>query len=319
MKTENKKTSILIVDDREENLLVLEELLDDFDLNIIKARSGSEALERLLEYSFALILMDVQMPGMDGFETAELMRGTARTRDVPIIFVTAINKEEKHIFKGYESGAVDYLFKPLQPYILKSKVSIFVRLFQQNRELEQKITQLEKANTKIKQLSITDALTGCYNRSYLNERLPKEIKRSQRYEIPISLILNDIDFFKKVNDTYGHQCGDQVLHAFVKILQQQIRQDIDWICRYGGEEFIVILPVTDLTGAAINAERLRRAVDETPIYYNDQELKITASFGVATAESHIEDPHKVLEQLLQTADKRLYTAKKEGRNRVVAG
>jgi len=147
-----EQTSILIVDDRYENLLVLEAWLADFDLNIVKAGSGDEALERLLEQDFALVLMDVQMPGMDGFETAELMRGIERTKKVPIIFVTAASKEDIHIFKGYEAGAVDYLLKPLNPQILQSKVSVFVRLHQQSRELQKTIADLSMALGEIKTL-----------------------------------------------------------------------------------------------------------------------------------------------------------------------
>ena len=161
---ETDRTNVLIVDDREENLLAMEAWLDELDLNIIKATSGTEALELMLEENFALVLLDVQMPGMDGFETAELMRGTERTKHVPIIFVTAINKEEKHVFKGYETGAVDYLFKPLEPYILRSKVNVFVRLYQQNKALEKTIEELNAALDKVKILSgLLPICSSCKN------------------------------------------------------------------------------------------------------------------------------------------------------------
>ena len=131
MDAENKKkekVNILIVDDRKENLLALEALLESPDLRIIKAESGNQALGLMLEFNFALILLDVQMPEMDGFEVAELMRRKEKTRNLPIIFITAINKEEKYVFKGYEKGAVDYLFKPINPNVLKSKVNVFLEL-----------------------------------------------------------------------------------------------------------------------------------------------------------------------------------------------
>lgn len=137
----------------EENLLALEGWLDDFDLNIVKATSGNEALARMLEGDFALVLLDVQMPEMDGFETAALMRGIQRTKHVPIVFVTAISKEEKHIFKGYEAGAVDYLFKPLDPHILRSKVAVFVQLHQQSKALQRTIADLREALEKVNTLS----------------------------------------------------------------------------------------------------------------------------------------------------------------------
>ena len=131
----DSKSNILLVDDRPENLLALEGILSAPDLNLVKATSGNEALSAVLEHNFALILMDVQMPDMDGFETARLMRGLEKTRQIPIIFVTAINKDQKHIFEGYDSGAVDYLFKPIDPEILKSKVTIFIELFKQKKKL----------------------------------------------------------------------------------------------------------------------------------------------------------------------------------------
>ncbi|MBU4185699.1 MAG: response regulator [Proteobacteria bacterium] len=153
---EAKKIKILLVDDRHENLLALENIIENSDLDIIKATSGNEALGLMLEYEFALVLLDVQMPEMDGFETADLMRGNERTKQIPIIFVTAISFEQKHVFKGYESGAVDYLFKPFDPYILKSKVKVFIELFKQKKALEittndlkKTVEELKKANQKI--------------------------------------------------------------------------------------------------------------------------------------------------------------------------
>ena len=146
---EINRTNVLIVDDRPENLLALESLLENPSLNILKANSGNEALSLVLQHDFALVLLDVQMPEMDGFETAELMRSSKKTKHIPIIFVTAISKEQQHIFKGYEAGAVDYLFKPLDPHILQSKVKIFLDLHRQKMSLEQTTADLTKTNEKI--------------------------------------------------------------------------------------------------------------------------------------------------------------------------
>lgn len=314
------RANLLIVDDRKENLLALEGWLADFDVNIVKATSGNEALKKLLDQDFALVLMDVQMPGMDGFETAQLMRGTERTRQIPIIFVTAISKEDKHIFKGYEAGAVDYLFKPLDSHILRCKVAVFIRFYQQNKKLEQMVDELKKANATIKQLSIRDSLTGCFNRRYFNEQLPKEIQRAIRYDTEMSLVMIDIDHFKTVNDTHGHQCGDKVLKVFADRLSFQIRNNIDWVARYGGEEFVLVLPETSLSSAAEVAEKLRRTVAETLISTTaDQELTISASFGVAARESVDMNPDETARKLLFIADERMYAAKTQGRNRVVTG
>jgi len=143
------KAKILLVDDRPENLYVLENILERPNLLMVKANSGNEALSLVLEHEFALILLDVQMPGMDGFETAELLRGIEKTRHLPIIFITAINKDEQYIFKGYQSGAVDYLFKPLQPEILKSKVAVFLDLYRQQKIVERQAIELEHVNKEL--------------------------------------------------------------------------------------------------------------------------------------------------------------------------
>jgi len=149
MTENNDKIKILIVDDRPENLLVLEQLLEKPGIEIVKATSGNDALALVLDHEFALVLLDVQMPDMDGFETAELMRGNSLTRQIPIIFVTAISKDQKYVFKGYDSGAVDYLFKPLEPHVLQSKVDIFLDLYKRKKELEISNRKLEEKNATI--------------------------------------------------------------------------------------------------------------------------------------------------------------------------
>lgn len=159
--TNFNKQKILLVDDRPENLFALETLLADFALDIIKAASGNEALALTLEHDFALVLLDVQMPEIDGFETAELMRGCEKTKNVPIIFVTAISHEEVHVFKGYETGAVDYLYKPISPYILQSKVKVFCELHRQKMIIQDHVNEIEKKNRILeKQLNEIKVLRG---------------------------------------------------------------------------------------------------------------------------------------------------------------
>jgi len=159
--TEIEKQKVLIVDDRPENLLALENLLEVFDLEIIRALSGNDALGLALEHDFALVLLDVQMPDIDGFETAELMRGCEKTKNVPIIFVTAISNEDEHVFKGYESGAVDYLYKPITPFILQSKVKAFCELDKQRNIVRKQMIEIEKKNNELqKQLDEIKVLRG---------------------------------------------------------------------------------------------------------------------------------------------------------------
>ena len=185
--------------------------------------------------------------------------------------------------------------------------------------LRKKHTSLEKANGEIRLLSRTDSLTGCYNRGYLNEHLPHEIKRASRYRHSLSITLCDVDHFKAVNDTYGHQCGDLVLREFVQWILTLIRTDMDWLARYGGEEFLLVLPETNVANATRMAERLRKHLAKKTIEWEGDQISITASFGVTGFNAARPFEFISPEKLINTADKYLYQAKNEGRNRVISG
>jgi len=176
---------------------------------------------------------------------------------------------------------------------------------------------LKQRNEEIARLAVMDSLTGLFNRRYFNENLPKALMAAKRRKQPIGLIIADIDYFKMVNDTYGHQAGDRVLQQFAKLISSSLRTGLDWVARYGGEEFAIILPETDLVGVHTAAERLRLVIAHTPFDIGaEQELRITASFGVASvrpAEQAI-----TMEQFVDIADSALYKAKNLGRNRVEA-
>ncbi|MCG8614641.1 MAG: diguanylate cyclase [Desulfobacterales bacterium] len=323
-----KKPSILIVDDRPENLLTLEQVLESPDLDVIRAESGHEALEKTLDYEFALILLDVQMPVMDGYETATLLRGNKRTKNIPIIFVTAANKEEAHVFRGYGSGAVDYLFKPLAADVLTSKVKIFLELHNQRqlleektRELDAKVAELEalkyeleESNEKLRQLSSLDGLTDLPNRRFFDETLVREWQRGRRKQTPLTLIIADIDHFKAYNDAYGHVIGDDCLKKVARGLDKSILRDVDIIARYGGEEFAAILPETDQEGGILIAERMLEAIRKLNITHEQSKTAdhVTVSLGVATT---IPQDSGNATRLIQAADRALYTAKASGRNR----
>lgn len=318
-------TCILVVDDRHENLLVMESLLEDMECQILKAASGNEALSLMLDHDFALILMDVQMPGMDGFETAELMRGSERTRYIPIIFVTAISKEQKCIFKGYELGAVDYLFKPVEMEILRSKVRVFLELYNQKKIVEEQaamlelkvkeLMELQEVNSKLENLSTIDGLTGIPNRRSFNEYIEKSWRNSIRSGKPISLIMLDIDFFKSYNDNYGHIQGDECLIRVAKSLSLGLKRPLDFVARYGGEEFAVILPDTDSEGAVIFAEELRGNIEGVKLSHEFSQVSpyVTISLGVSSINPGQEDKVK---EFVDKADKALYRSKSNGRNSV---
>lgn len=541
--------NILLVDDKPENLMVLESILDDPSICFFKATSGNDALAMILENDFAVVLLDVQMPHMDGFEIAELMRSSEKSKRIPIIFVTAISKDAHQVFKGYETGAVDYLFKPLDPAILRNKVSVFIELYKQKRSLEQTaktleriVTELDLANRKIleqqqalieeerlkmllqmagataqdlrqpldvllggigmlekdlddpellkehmriikdagvkidnainrmqvfqvfeskntedvkfihnierhlsilsvesnqadfemitgmlpdtsnmsfervscigeaidilkdgqfdiilmdfrfsdgngidfleamrkegidvpsvvitgcgdeiiaarmiklgaydyipknkispitllriisntiqkaelkkvalqaqakmAEMSTKDELTGLYNRRYFSEALDREVARALRFRSALVLCIIDLDFFKQINDKYGHPAGDAVLSRMGRLLKDVVRES-DLICRYGGEEFAIILPSTTPEKAVVGCERLRNRIGGYDFKYEDTIINVTLSVGLADLDRL---DYKTSENLISSADKALYIAKQRGRNQVV--
>ncbi len=539
---ETDRMNILIVDDKPANLLALRKILAKPGLSIIEASSGNDALAFVLEHDIALILLDVQMPDMDGFEVAEIMRGNEETKHIPIIFVTAISKEQKYIFEGYEKGAVDYLFKPLDPDILQSKVNVFLELHEQKTALKKTNTELKQANEKIleqqealiederlkvllqmagvtaqelnqplgslledmelvgkindnpektvecinrmkvsgqkisdvtkkiktihysepipsnydstainsfdreinilvvddsedvcegikafledqdlvklswaenfkdsftmleqerfdlifldhilndgtsieflnnlnkerietpvivvtgygdemlasqviqmgayeylpksrinaeslfrvinntlersrlrsdvkraqakmAEMSTVDELTRLHNRRYFIEALEGEFERAIRYDAEIALVVLDLDYFKKVNDTYGHPTGDMVLTGVGKILNNHVRRS-DIACRYGGEEFAVILPNLSKENIFPAYERFREMVSKQLFKYESAQIHITVSIGIAFS-----NDAESAKELLAHADQALYQAKESGRNRIVA-
>lgn len=494
-----EKTNILIVDDSYENLMTLESIIDGPDRAVIKATSGNEALSLMQDNEFALALIDVQMPGMTGFEVAGSMNKIEGAKDIPVIFVTALRNKKEYLFKGYETGAVDYLYKPLDLNVLRSKVNVFIDMFKQrkmsertafqltktvkelkkanredkekkealkksevqlksaNKDLEETNLNLERAiehanrmvvesqttnieldrifntttdgmwlidsdfnvlrindsllsltnkrknevlgekcydifpnscchgsdcpmkqlrngrdrieydvemllgdgreipfilsatsflglagemvgivvslkdikkrkdaeqklleaNKKLKQISTIDGLTRIANRRKFDETLFLEWKRMRRNNTRISLIMCDVDYFKLYNDTYGHQLGDECLCAVAKTIQSQLNRPGDLAARYGGEEFAVILPETTPEGAFHVAETIRKAIFDLNIHHASSKVgsSITLSLGVASVIPKQDD--ESFDVLIKTADRALYEAKEQGRNRVV--
>jgi diguanylate cyclase (GGDEF)-like protein len=222
------------------------------------------------------------------------------------------------------------LFTPIQEsFITQENMKLFTMLAKQYslvlentilyERLRKKHKSLEKANGEIRLLSRTDSLTGCYNRGYLNEHLPHEIKRALRYRHSLSIALCDIDHFKKINDTFGHPCGDLVLSELVQSVMSLIRSDMDWLARYGGEEFLLVLPETTVKNASHLAERLRRYLSQKEIDWEGEKLYFSASFGVTGFNAAEPFEGVSPETLINTADRYLYQAKNQGRNKVVSG
>ena len=289
------QANILLVDDRPENLLALEALLEPLGENLVRADSGEAALRAMLHQDFAVILLDVQMPGMDGYETAALIKSRERTRHVPIIFLTAIDTDDRAERRGYGAGAVDYLFKPFDPVVLRSKVSVFIDLFHLKREAE-----------ALAHRALHDPLTGLPNRVLFRDRLELALARTRRLPSAVGVYYIDLDGFKPVNDSLGHEAGDVLLVEIARRLRQVLRP-ADTVARLGGDEFAVLSEsIADEATAVEIAERIIDAVG-APFDLEVGHAQVAASVGIALADGAA-DP----EGLLRAADRGMYAAKSCG-------
>ena len=320
--------NILIVDNNSDYLHILQNYLETDDCKIFMTRSGNEALNLMRRYEFALVLLDDLIPKMNGFEIAERMRASERTKSIPIIFITANSLDHWSVFKGFESGAVDYILKPIKPVILRSKVRIFLDLYQQKKLLEiqaelleskvSELLELKEANCHLESISSLDGLTGIPNRRTFDQFIGMGWKNALREQQPLSLIMADIDNFKSYNDNYGHPQGDDCLVLVAKSLVSCIKRPNDLVARYGGEEFIALLPNTDKKGALLVAERMRRSIEKLAIKHDQSQVadRVTISLGVAEL---VPQPFDSIADFIIIADNALYAAKHEGRNIVHMG
>jgi len=299
---------ILIVEDDPVSRRLLEKTLVKAGHEFVSVENGRKALEQFKERFFPIVLTDWMMPEMDGLELCRAIRERTSTGYVFTVLLTAKDSKDD-IVAGLEAGADDYLTKPVNQAELIARIKTGIRILELERSLK-------RANAEIRILSITDPLTGCYNRGYMTERLPQEIKRAKRYRHSLSLVLCDIDHFKRVNDTYGHQAGDRILKEFVQWINESIRDGVDWLARYGGEEFLIVVPETDTKGACCVVERLRRILSQRAIGIQGERIHITASFGVTGLDPATPDEKISPEALITQADECLYQAKQEGRNRI---
>jgi len=304
-----KDFEVMLVEDSRTQALKFQLMLESHGYHVSHAKNGLEAMNMLLNSQTSIVISDWIMPEMDGSELCQAIRKHDFGNYVYIILLTA--KDSKgDIIEGLEAGADDYLTKPVDDAELIARLATAERVIR----LE---SSLRKRNKEIALLSITDPLTQIFNRGYLNDNLPKAFKRAVRYQHDLSIIICDIDHFKLVNDTYGHQAGDEVLKSFVKTIHDSLRKDLDWMARFGGEEFIIVLPETDLKGATSVAERVRGQISEMVTPYDGNDLQITASFGIATIKSDTDQFHLTFEDLIRAADRCLYQAKDQGRNQSI--
>jgi diguanylate cyclase (GGDEF)-like protein len=291
--------SILIVDDEKYNLALMNRILA-LDYTIFTAKSGKEALLRVNENLPDLILLDIIMPGMDGFEVCKALKDNPDTQHIPVIFITGLDSETDEE-RGFNLGAVDYITKPLKEAIIRVRIRNHMRLVQQMHIIEH--------------LGLVDPLTNIANRRSFDAHLEREWKNAVRRKTSLSLLMLDVDKFKTYNDTYGHPQGDILLKTLATHVKAAARRPCDLAARIGGEEFVVLCPDTNHAGALDIAEHLRSTIAASMVPTMDNTpTSTTISIGVA---SLIPTDADHSPNFIELADRHLYAAKADGRNRVV--
>ncbi|MET0535512.1 MAG: diguanylate cyclase [Steroidobacter sp.] len=298
---------MLLVDDEATQRLIMARLLKRAGYEVEMASNGREALAKLEEGDFPLMITDWEMPEMDGIALCRAVR--SKEQGYTYIILLTSRDAIEHLVTGLQSGADDYLIKPVIEPELIARLNTGKRIVTLERSLR-------TANEENRRLSITDPLTGAYNRRYLMEQLPREIDRASRYGRPLSAIMCDVDHFKKVNDTHGHLTGDEVLRWFVSTLRNHLRKT-DWVARYGGEEFVIVLPETNAASAAKCAELLRLHVSAAPFKNQELEFAVTASFG-ASGWQDAAPQDASFDMLMSRCDAGVYASKAAGRNRITS-
>ena len=299
--------AILLAEDDPVTRMLMTRFLKKAGYEVDAVANGSEALDRMTQRYYPILVTDWEMPEMDGVALCKAVRALQLDGYVYALLLTARDSQE-HIIAGLEAGADDYLIKPVHEAELAARLNAGRRIL----NLEH---SLRVANQRNRILSITDALTGAYNRRYLMEQLPRELERCRRYAYPLSVLMCDIDHFKHINDARGHSAGDDVLQQFATRVHKSIRHNSDWVARHGGEEFLIVLPETAYDGAVAVAEKIRNVIAGSPFTTRAGDAAITASFGVASTGLHGPDIALKVDTLIRCADECLYRSKQAGRDR----
>lgn len=311
----------LVIEDTVTSATLVCHQLSGMGLTPIHVKDGAAGIEAFKREKPDLVLLDIIMPGMDGFEVARRLRQLEQAGDwTPILFLTA-RTSDADLQRGIEVGGDDYLVKPVSEVVLTAKVRAMQRIAQMRYSLLVLTRRLDESNRELARLSAVDGLTGIANRRRFDETLAQEWRRAARSRGVVSVLAADVDFFKQFNDGYGHQVGDECLKAVARTLEAQLRRPTDLVARYGGEEFFVVLPETEEEGARQVAESLRMAVEAMGITHRHSAVApcVTISVGVASRASG-PGLENGANSLVQAADQALYMAKRLGRNRVaVAG
>lgn len=306
---------ILIVDDSPTMLAGISRMVKAMQHDPLTAENGERAVELFLQEHPVIVLLDVNMPGINGYETAKRIRAARPEEWVPIIFLSA-SEYDQDLERAIESGGDDYLVKPVSPVVLSAKIRALQRLDGMRRKLRELSDELSVANRRLEQVSQLDGLTGLANRRHFDQFMAHQIADARRRGEPFSLMLCDVDFFKSYNDQYGHLAGDECLRRIARVLDGCCRRGTDLAARYGGEEFALVLPGTVAAGAEIVAQRARQDLAALSIPHSASQpfgvVTLSAGIGVFALESD-----QVPESLIARADEALYRAKETGRDRAV--
>ena len=327
--TQPSKENILIVDDTPNNLRLLSTMLTEQGYKVRSVISGKMALTATQAAPPDLILLDINMPQMNGYQICEKLKSNEKTREIPVIFISALDEVLDKV-KAFAVGGVDYITKPfqLEEVLVRVQNQLTLRqlskqLQEQNARLQEEIRErklaqeaLEKANQELQRLATLDGLTQVANRRRFDEYLSQEWQRLKREQLPLSLIMCDVDYFKSYNDTYGHQAGDDCLRQVAQAIKKTAKRSTDLVARYGGEEFILILPNTNEEGGMNIAGLMHESIHSLKIpHANSSVCKyVTLSIGVS---STIPSQNCSQETLISIVDKALYEAKQQGRNRII--
>lgn len=290
--------TVLAIDDSPEIHQLLKVRLKNLDVELAHADCGFDGFDQAMARHPDLILLDVMMPDASGFDICRKLKATTETRNIPVIFLTGASDVDQKVL-GFDVGAVDYIQKPFDSAELNARVRAALRT--------------KRFQDMLAQRAMIDGLTGLWNRAHFDQRMHEEVAASARYDRPMSLIMMDVDKFKILNDNHGHPFGDEVLQAVGDVLQDSARTS-DWPCRYGGEEFGLILRETDLDGAIVMAERVREEIESLQLRNKAQLVPVTSSFGVVSSTLCMNPCDLSSKWMIESADAALYAAKEGGRN-----
>lgn len=304
---------ILVIDDKPDNLRLLSIMLAEQGYKVRKAISGLMALTAVETARPDLILLDINMPYMNGYEVCQHLKASEATRDIPIVFLSALDDVFDKV-KAFQLGGADYITKPYKVEEVIVRVENQLKIVKLQQELKKQNERLKKANLELQRLANLDGLTQLANRRRFDEYLKAEWERMARQQLPLSAIICDLDYFKRYNDTYGHLLGDDCLRAVARAISLAVKKPENLLARYGGEELAAILPNTQAEEATLVAEAIRLQIQGLKIVHAESTASkyVTASMGVA---SIVPKPELSPEILVALADKALYQAKRQGRDR----